>query len=77
MSDSDRIKEFLGGLARLISETGVELSADGCDVQLSDRITGRYLGILDIEDDMVRFTISPYDDAPELEVQIKENENES
>ena len=77
MSDLKRSERFILGLARLIADTGVDLTATSCDVQLNDRTTGRYIGVIEVDEESIKFKISPYDDTPEIEVEIKEETNET
>lgn len=73
MSTPPNVADFIRGLARLISETDVEIDAGGVDIGVYSRSSGRYLGAVAVEDDSVDFYVSTEDSSPDVSVFLDQN----
>ena len=80
MSTPPEVVSFARGLARLVKDTNIEFDAGGVDVALYHRSSGRYLGVVVVEDESVDIYVSTEDGRPELCISLdsqKEKPNES
>ena len=65
-----RVKQFIDGLANLVQSTGIVIDST-MEICLHDWQTGRYLGVVSIDDDAVNYHIDP-NDEPEFSATLEE-----
>lgn len=76
MSDQEKAVEFVRGLAKLIKDIGLVPDVNGMGISVCNSDTGRYVGMILVEDDRLDYFISEMDESPSVSVIFHEEDTD-